>query len=60
MIGIPGQTYDDLARDIELFAALDLDMIGVGPYLAHPGTPLADGAPIRRPPAGRAGPRRRS
>ena len=43
MIGIPGQTYDDLARDVEMFAALDLDMIGVGPYLEHPGTPLADG-----------------
>ena len=40
MIGIPGQTYDDLARDIELFAELDLDMIGVGPYIAHPHTPL--------------------
>jgi biotin synthase len=42
MIGIPGQTYDDLADDIELFARLDLDMIGVGPYLRHPQTPLAD------------------
>ena len=42
MIGIPGQTYDDLADDIELFARLDLDMIGVGPYLRHPDTPLAD------------------
>ncbi|MCE5266595.1 MAG: [FeFe] hydrogenase H-cluster radical SAM maturase HydE [Planctomycetaceae bacterium] len=42
MIGIPGQTYDDLANDIELFARLDLDMIGVGPYLRHPDTPLAD------------------
>ena len=42
MIGIPGQTYGDLADDIELFAALDLDMIGVGPYLVHPDTPLAD------------------
>jgi biotin synthase len=42
MIGIPGQTYDDLADDIELFATLDLDMIGVGPYLVHPETPLAD------------------
>jgi biotin synthase len=41
MIGIPGQTYDDLAGDITLFAELDLDMIGVGPYLAHPDTPLA-------------------
>jgi len=40
MIGIPGQTFDDLANDIELFAKLDLDMIGVGPYLPHPDTPL--------------------
>ena len=42
MIGIPGQTYDDLTDDIELFARLNLDMIGVGPYLRHPHTPLAD------------------
>lgn len=41
MIGIPGQTYRDLARDIDLFGRLDLDMIGVGPYLAHPEAPLA-------------------
>jgi len=40
MIGIPGQTYGDLADDIELFRSLDLDMIGVGPYLPHPATPL--------------------
>jgi biotin synthase len=40
MIGIPGQTYDSLARDIEWFAKLDLDMIGVGPFIAHPDTPL--------------------
>jgi biotin synthase len=42
MIGIPGQTYEDLADDIELFGRLNLDMIGVGPYLRHPGTPLGD------------------
>jgi len=42
MIGIPGQTYDDLAADVALFAGLDLDMIGVGPYLVHPETPLAE------------------
>ncbi len=41
MIGIPGQTWDDLAADVALFAELDLDMIGVGPYVVHPGTPLA-------------------
>lgn len=40
MIGIPGQTPDDLADDLELFRTLDLDMIGVGPYLPHPDTPL--------------------
>ena len=40
MIGIPGQTYEDLAHDIELFGKLDLDMIGVGPFIPHPGTPL--------------------
>ena len=42
MIGIPGQNYDDLAHDIALFADLNLDMIGCGPYLAHPNTPLGD------------------
>ena len=40
MSGIPGQTWDDLAADIALFADLDLDMIGCGPFLPHPGTPL--------------------
>ncbi|HSA78919.1 MAG TPA: [FeFe] hydrogenase H-cluster radical SAM maturase HydE [Nitrospirota bacterium] len=40
MIGIPGQTYDDLAKDILLFKELDLDMIGVGPYIPHHETPL--------------------
>jgi biotin synthase len=40
MIGVPGQTYEDLARDIALFAELELDMIGVGPYIPHPQTPL--------------------
>lgn len=43
MVGIPGQTYDDLANDIELFRDLDLDMIGVGPWLPHPDTPLGQG-----------------
>jgi biotin synthase len=40
MAGIPGQTYEMLARDIEVFEELDLDMVGIGPYLAHPETPL--------------------
>lgn len=46
MIGIPGQSYASLARDLLLFRELDLDMIGVGPYIPHPGTPLGqDGNP---------------
>lgn len=44
MIGIPGQTYESLARDIQLFAELDLDMIGVGPFIAHPHTPMGKSA----------------
>jgi biotin synthase len=43
MVGIPGQTYEMLARDIELFESLNLDMVGIGPFLPHPDTPL--GAP---------------
>jgi biotin synthase len=41
MSGIPGQTIEDLANDILAFRNLDLDMIGIGPYLPHPATPLA-------------------
>ena len=40
MIGIPGQSLASIAGDILLFRELDLDMIGVGPYIPHPGTPL--------------------
>ena len=47
MIGMPGQTYDLLADDIESFAELDLDMIGVGPFIPHPATPL--GGQFRAP-----------
>ncbi|HVT88592.1 MAG TPA: [FeFe] hydrogenase H-cluster radical SAM maturase HydE [Tepidisphaeraceae bacterium] len=43
MIGIPGQTYSTLVNDILRFSEMDLDMIGVGPWLAHPATPLGRG-----------------
>jgi len=52
MVGIPGQTYDDLARDIGLFRDLDLDMIGVGPFIPHPATPLGAAVETRSAPAG--------
>lgn len=40
MIGLPGQTIGMLADDILFFKEYDIDMIGMGPYLPHPGTPL--------------------
>jgi biotin synthase len=43
MIGIPGQTYATLAKDIDFFRQFDLDMVGVGPYIANPLTPLGRG-----------------
>ncbi|MGQ9505773.1 MAG: [FeFe] hydrogenase H-cluster radical SAM maturase HydE [Thermogutta sp.] len=42
MIGLPGQTYAGLADDLWLFREIDLDMIGVGPFIPHPRTPLVD------------------
>ncbi len=43
MVGIPGQTYEILAQDLLTFQKMDFDMIGVGPYLSHPDTPLGSG-----------------
>jgi len=40
MIGLPGQTIEMLADDILFFKEYDIDMIGMGPYLPHPETPL--------------------
>jgi biotin synthase len=40
MVGIPGQTYEILANDIYNFYLLDLDMIGIGPYIKSPQTAL--------------------
>ena len=40
MIGLPGQTTNDLARDIVFFGNENADMVGMGPYVAHPDSPL--------------------
>jgi biotin synthase len=47
MVGIPGQTWDILAGDIELFRDLDIDMIGIGPFLPSPRTPLGGDAALK-------------
>jgi biotin synthase len=41
MIGFPGQTVADLADDVLFFRDMDVDMIGMGPFIVHPQTPLA-------------------
>ena len=45
MIGLPNTTLQTLARDILFATHLKLDMIGCGPFLAHPDTPLG-GQPL--------------
>lgn len=40
MVGLPGQSYESIAADIALFRKLDLDMIGIGPFILHPATAL--------------------
>ncbi|WP_300394614.1 [FeFe] hydrogenase H-cluster radical SAM maturase HydE [Fusobacterium sp.] len=40
MIGLPGQTEEDLVNDIIFFKENDIDMIGMGPYILHDDTPM--------------------
>jgi biotin synthase len=41
MVGLPGQTPEILADDLLVMKYLDADMLGIGPFIAHPDTPLA-------------------
>lgn len=41
MIGVPGQTIEQLARDLLFFKDRDIDMLGMGPYIPHPHAPLS-------------------
>jgi biotin synthase len=40
MIGLPGQTVENLADDLLFFKSFDIDMIGMGPYIPHPEAPM--------------------
>ncbi|MCE1166539.1 MAG: [FeFe] hydrogenase H-cluster radical SAM maturase HydE [Sphingobacteriia bacterium] len=40
MIGLPGQTISHLADDLLFFKTMDIDMVGMGPYIEHVDTPL--------------------
>jgi biotin synthase len=40
MIGSPFQSVENLADDLLFFKSIDVDMVGMGPYLPHPDTPF--------------------
>lgn len=42
LVGLPDQTIESLADDILFFKKINADMIGIGPFLPHPQTPLKD------------------
>lgn len=42
LVGLPGQTVESLADDILFFKEIGADMVGIGPFIAHPDTPLKD------------------
>jgi biotin synthase len=42
MVGLPGQTLETLASDLLFMKQLDADMLGIGPFIAHPDTPLVN------------------
>ncbi len=40
MIGLPFQTMENLADDLLFFQQVDVDMVGMGPFIEHEDTPL--------------------
>jgi len=42
MIGLPNQSEEDLVNDILFYKELDIDMIGMGPYIISDNTPMGE------------------
>lgn len=42
MVGLPGETDEIMAKNLLLCKQLNLDMVGIGPFIPHPDTPLKD------------------
>lgn len=53
MIGLPFQTIEELADDLLFFKSIDIDMVGMGPYLEHKDTPLYQHRGLLLPPSER-------
>ncbi len=45
MIGLPGQTVEHLVDDLLFFRDMDVDMLGMGPYIPHAQTALTGAIP---------------
>lgn len=44
LVGLPNQIIESLADDILFFKEINADMVGIGPFIPHPHTPLKDSA----------------
>ena len=42
MVGLPNQTISSIADDILFFKEMNIDMAGIGPFIPHKDTPLAN------------------
>ncbi len=42
LVGLPDQSMESLANDILFFKSIDADMIGIGPFIPNPNTPLKE------------------
>lgn len=45
LVGLPNQTLESLVEDILFFKKMDVQMLGIGPFIPHPNTPLFN-APV--------------
>ena len=42
LVGLPNQSFESLADDMLFFKEIEADMIGIGPFIPNPNTPLSD------------------
>ena len=42
MIGVKGQTLDNIVEDLKLIEKMQPEMVGIGPFLPHKATPLGE------------------
>ncbi|MFC1467435.1 [FeFe] hydrogenase H-cluster radical SAM maturase HydE [Verrucomicrobiota bacterium] len=45
MMGLPNQTSEDLVNDLLFLKEIDIDMVGMGPYIPHKDTPMGKDIP---------------